>query len=273
MLAASSSGGHAGRVVDRDRGDARVGVARGGGPSAPSVISASQASNSSRLRAFCRGRPPITPALQASRTSAGPVTRNIGAQIAGRVRQARIFGSRLMDGLRGTTIQLASPPPRHATPSTVMARLVRATHDHRRAWSRRGAPGGSACSIRCSWFPGTDSALSSSPFLPRKNPSWPDLFGPPMITVERDRGAARPAALPARSGVHGSPALRFAPAEDDGSKRRPNPACPPSRQGAESAGAGALEREVAAMADFGGDVEAFRAEARGLAGGELSGRR
>ena len=66
-----------------------------GARASASVISASQASNFSRLRAFWRGTPPITPALQASRTSAGPVTRNIGAQIAGMVRLERILGSRL----------------------------------------------------------------------------------------------------------------------------------------------------------------------------------
>ena len=59
-------------------------------------ISESQASKVSMSRAFCRGSPPITPALQASRTSAGPVTRNIGAQIAGMVRPDRIFGSKLL---------------------------------------------------------------------------------------------------------------------------------------------------------------------------------
>ena len=49
-------------------------------------------------RAFWRGRPPMTPALQASRTRAGPVTRNIGAQIAGSVRLDLILGSRLTGG-------------------------------------------------------------------------------------------------------------------------------------------------------------------------------
>jgi hypothetical protein len=36
-------------------------------------------------RRLPRGRRPITPALQASATSLGPLTRNIGARIAGSV--------------------------------------------------------------------------------------------------------------------------------------------------------------------------------------------
>ena len=56
----------------------------------------SQASNCSMPRAFWWGRPPMTPALQASRTRSGPVTVNIGAQMAGKVSWARRAGSKAM---------------------------------------------------------------------------------------------------------------------------------------------------------------------------------
>ncbi len=42
-----------------------------------------QASSSSPVRAFGKGKDPITPSLQAARTRSGPETRNIGATISG----------------------------------------------------------------------------------------------------------------------------------------------------------------------------------------------
>src|SRR5581483_1076469 len=85
----SSSGKRAARLTAIGPTRAPVSAWR----SSASRMPVSQASNSSKLLPFCRGRPAIRPALHASRTRSGPLTRNIGAQIAGKAICARIFGS------------------------------------------------------------------------------------------------------------------------------------------------------------------------------------
>src|SRR3954466_5892498 len=66
----------------------------------------SQSANSSNERAFWRGRTPITPAMQASRTRSGPLTRNIGAQTAGKDSDCRSLGSSAMKLLLGRSSAL-----------------------------------------------------------------------------------------------------------------------------------------------------------------------